>query len=113
MACEPLFREDLARHVHGLPRRGAPGGAAIGRIAALVLRPQAMHNETEPRVAAALVAVLLVAFERAETRRPGQREDIEVEFTGRAAADHTVPSVGCEHQQEHSREGGKAGQHQP
>jgi enoyl-CoA hydratase/carnithine racemase len=51
-------------------RRTSNLRSAFGGIAALVLRPQAMHDETKARATAALVAVLLVAFERAETRRP-------------------------------------------
>src|SRR6478672_7546175 len=46
-----------------------------------------MHDETEVRAGPALVAALVVAAaSRAEARRPGEREHVEVEIAGRSAA---------------------------
>src|SRR4030095_9184693 len=55
---------------------------AEGREAVIVLGPQAVHDETEALARFALSAPLHIAAGGAETGRPGQRQNVEIELPG-------------------------------
>jgi hypothetical protein len=66
-----------------LPAMRGAGVHAGARKAALILRPETVHDEgIGPAAPALLVAVALIAFGLAIGRRPGKRQYIEIELAG-------------------------------
>ena len=87
VAGEALAREQALGLLHRDARRGTPGRAAFAGRAALVLRPEAVHDEAQAGAFAALLAIArAVAVQLAEARRPGQRQHVEIEIARCTAA---------------------------
>ena len=80
-------RPQVKHSVDLRPRRLPPGRSAVFREAAFVLRPEAVEHEASRAADAALRGVGAVAAPFAVRRRPGEREDVEIEVAGRLSAE--------------------------
>src|SRR3984893_19594410 len=64
-------------------RREPGGGTAVRRKAMLILGPQPMHDEAEISARLALAACPRARGGLAKARRPGKRQNVKIEISGR------------------------------